>query len=270
MQKRSNNSSKRGQVTIFIIIALLIVAGIALILTLSPGVRETFGGEPENPRQYIQNCLEDRINEDLELISIHGGTIDEPKDYFLYEENKLQYLCYTNKTYETCVVEVPFIANSIEKELEEDLESEVRTCFNSLETEYEKNYDVTLKRGDFRVELLPKKVVLRMEHEVILRKGDETQTHEDFSIFVNNNIYELSRIASSIIDWEEAYGDADPIAYMALYPDLKVEKHLQNDGTAIYLIEDKNTGDKFQFASRSMLTSVAQLSDKEAKALGEQ
>jgi len=70
---------------------------------------------------------------------------------------------------------------------------------------------------------------------------------------LNNNLYELIAIANSIIEWEATQGDADVRIYMAYYPNLKVEKNLRDDGTRIYIITDKNTGDKFQFASRSLV-----------------
>jgi len=39
---------------------------------------------------------------------------------------------------------------------------------------------------------------------------------------------------------------------MDYYHHLKVEKKKQGDGTTIYMITNRDTGDKFQFASRSV------------------
>ena len=39
---------------------------------------------------------------------------------------------------------------------------------------------------------------------------------------------------------------------MTYYPWLKVEKILRDDGTKIYILTDRNTGDKFEFAVRSV------------------
>jgi hypothetical protein len=39
---------------------------------------------------------------------------------------------------------------------------------------------------------------------------------------------------------------------MAFYPDVKVEKKKQSDGTKVYIITDRNTGEKLQFATRSL------------------
>jgi len=40
---------------------------------------------------------------------------------------------------------------------------------------------------------------------------------------------------------------------MTYYSDLRVDKNLRDDGTKIYIITDRNTGNKFQFASRSLV-----------------
>ena len=39
---------------------------------------------------------------------------------------------------------------------------------------------------------------------------------------------------------------------MILYPGVKVEKYKQEDGTTVYILTDRNTNDKFQFAVRSL------------------
>lgn len=246
---------KRGQVTIFIIIAILVVAVVALVLTLSPSLKKGVGGKPDSPENFIQTCLEDTIKENAELIASQGGSLN-PEFYYLYQDNKLQYLCYTNELYETCYVQVPFISKHIENEIKESIEADVNFCFNSLKEKYK---DSTLTKGDITVELLPKRIVTTIDNTFVFTEAGDTERRESFRIILNNNLYELSRIASSIINWETTYGDSDPDAYMAIYPDLKVEKHLQDDGTAVYIITDRNTKNKFQFASRSLLTSPAQL-----------
>ena len=69
---------------------------------------------------------------------------------------------------------------------------------------------------------------------------------------MNNNLYELTAIAQNIIEWETIYGEADCDYYMDLYSNIKCEKYPQTDDTTIYILTDKNTEDKFQFASRSI------------------
>ena len=248
---KNKMKNKRGQVTIFIIVAVLIIAAVALVFTLSPGLRTKIT-QPENPQEFIQTCLEDTIQEDVELLSLQGGSL-EPEFSYQYEGNELQYLCYTKDYYKLCTVQVPFLRENIEEEIKNNIKDDVDICFNLLKETYEnKNYQVNSKKGEIKVDLLPNKILTTINSTFTLTKGEDVKKYEKFNVIVNNNLYELVAIAQNIVEWETTYGEAEPDLYMDLYPDLKVEKHPQSDETYIYIITDKNTGNKFQFASRSL------------------
>ena len=101
------------------------------------------------------------------------------------------------------------------------------------------------------MELLPKRVVASFNYVLTVSRA-QTDRYDSFSVVLNNNLYELISIANSIIEWEVIEGEANPRTYMALYNDfLIVERNHRDDGTNIYVLTDKNTEDKFQFASRS-------------------
>jgi hypothetical protein len=140
----------------------------------------------------------------------------------------------------------------IESEIKNEISSDVDSCFNSLGSSYEgQGYDVNIKQGDKIVELLPNKIVSTFNYSVTLTKGNDIQKYSSFSVVLNNNLYELTGIADSIIQWENAYGDSNTQAYMTYYPNLKVEKNLRASGEKIYILTDRDTGNKFQFAIRS-------------------
>lgn len=246
---------KRGQVTIFIIIAVLVVAIGILIYMLSPGIRTGITTETKSPEQFIQTCLEDEIKDAVERLSLQGGSI-EPEHYFTFNNINIEYLCYTNEDFVLCVVQQPLLKQHIESEIEDEIEGEVGSCFNALRENYENlGYGVDLPPGSTKVELLPKRIVTSFSHVLTLTKG-ETEIHDSFNIVLNNNLYELISISKSIIEWETTLGEADPRLYMIYYSDLKVEKNSRDDGTNIYIITDRNTEDKFQFASRSLVQPI--------------
>ena len=242
--------SKRSQVTIFIIIAIIIVALVILAYFLYPKIISSFGVGASTPEAFLQNCVEDETSKIVQQISLQGGSL-EPKNYFLYENNQIEYLCYTNEYYLPCVMQQPVLQNHIENEIKNTIREKTNDCFNSLEKNYKgKGYEVSLIKGNFDVELLPKRIVLTFNNSLTLKK-ESTELHRQFRVVLNNNLYELVGITNSILNWEARYGDAETTAYMTYYHDLKVEKQKQTDGTTIYILTDRNTGNKFQFASRS-------------------
>jgi len=244
---------KRGQVTIFIIIAILIVAFALLIYFLSPqlGIGSKFN--PENPESFLQSCVEEDLGNIMETISFQGGSLI-PAPSYLYMGSELQYLCYTNENYEFCKVQIPFLKDHIEEQINKGIEEKINECFSMLEENYnKKSYSFDLKKGTIKTELLPRDLLINiLGYELIISKED-TQSFNSFKIVLNTNLYELLAITNNIVEWESLVGDADTSVYMWLYPEeIKIQKLKQSDDTKIYIIENKKTGDIFQFASRSL------------------
>ena len=245
-------SGKRGQVTLFVILAIVIVVAGVLIYFFYPGITSTSMNFDENPNTYFQNCVEDSLEDNLILIGSQGGSI-EPKGSFTYMGEEVEYLCYTNQYYAPCVVQRAALVSSMESELKDAMMETVDDCYSQMRNDYSsKGYEVNLDKKDFSVNLLPNEVDLESESVFEISKSG-TQRYEGFSVVVDNNIYELASISRGIVAWEVAYGDAEVTMFMDYFPNVKVEKFLQSDGTKIYVLTDRETGDKFQFASRSIV-----------------
>lgn len=243
---------KKGQVTIFIIIAILIVVMGILVYIFFPQIKSTLGVGVTNPQAFIEECIKEEIEDAVEAVSLHGGSI-EPENYILYDNQPIEYLCYTNEDYKLGIIQQPMLRSHIEEEIKNEIQSEVDDCFISLKESYEKKgYNANLDPGSVRVELLPSRVVSTFDYSLTLTKED-TEIYDSFSVILNNNLYELMSIANNILEWEATQGHAEPMAYMLLYPYLKVERELKSDDTKIYILTDKDTGNKFQFASRSLV-----------------
>ncbi|MBI3622818.1 hypothetical protein HY212_01920 [Candidatus Pacearchaeota archaeon] len=245
--------NKSGQVTMFIIIALVVVALAALIYFLYPKIKSGFAFEEETPEKFIQTCLESDIGDTVDLLSSQGGSL-APEHYILYKGDKIEYLCYQEENYKTCVIQQPLLKKHIEAEINKNIQTRAKLCFDQMQKKYQDSgYDVNLKRGEMQVELLPKRVVVSFNSSLALTKGGSSQRIESFRVILNNNLYELVAITNSILEWEAKYGDAESTVYMTYYKDLKVEKSNQLDGSTIYILTDRNNGFKFQFASRSVV-----------------
>jgi len=243
---------KKAQVTIFIIIAIIIVVLGILIYMFYPKIKASFGFEEQSPSAFLEGCIKDEIQKSTEILSPQGGSIN-PKHYILYNGEKIEYLCYTEEYYKTCVMQQPMLKSHIENEIKGNIEDEVKVCLDDMEKKYKsKGYNVNLKRGDINVELLPERIITTLNSSLTLTKSENSEKYNSFKISLNNNLYELVSIANSILNWEARYGDAETTTYMNYYHDLKVEKLKQTDGSTIYILTDRNNGNKFRFASRSV------------------
>jgi hypothetical protein len=249
--------SKRAQVTIFIILGIIIVAVGALIYFLYPQIKSTFL-TPATPESFIQTCMGDTLSQAIENISMQGGSIS-PQNYYSYynpdmkQLYKVEYLCYTNQYYLNCKIQQPTLMSHVESEILSDIQTSATSCFNTLQSNYKsQGYTVNLINGNTTISILPKKVIVTFNNQLTLTKGN-TQRFNQFSVLVNNNLYELIAVAYNIVNWEATYGDTSIQQFMYYYRDLAVQQLEQTDGTKIYELKNLNTGDMFQFAVRSIV-----------------
>ncbi|MCA9487987.1 MAG: hypothetical protein KC516_03430 [Nanoarchaeota archaeon] len=248
--------NKRGQVTIFIIIALVIVVIGILIYLFWPKLNISSEFDAKNPELFIKSCVKDDLEDAVNLVSAQGGSI-EPDFYYLYEDERLEYLCYTPEYSTVCAIQQPFLRSHIEEELTSYIEPYVSDCFDNLVEKYkDKGYSVQLEKGDVNTTLLPERIQSVFQgYKLTAKKGNNAEIHQSFSVVLNNNLYQLANsISTNIIEWEAIFGDADNLGYMIINTQegLKVYKLKQTDGTTVYKLEDKS-GSKFQFASRSLV-----------------
>ena len=250
--------NKKGQVTIFIILGIIVVAVAVLIYLLYPQIKSTFF-KTTNPQGFIQTCMGDKIKETINTLSLQGGSM-KPENYFTYNGIKIEYLCYINgpnlQGEPNCVVQQPLLQAHIKNEIEKEINQAANSCFNDLVQNYQKQgYSVNLIKGESIVDILPKRILVTFNNQFTATKGN-SQRYEKFSVLVNNNLYELLAIANSIVNWEFTYGGSDPMTYMIFYPNLKVELNLRADETKIYTLTERDSGDKFQFAIRSSVPPI--------------
>jgi hypothetical protein len=242
---------KRGQVTLFVIVAIVIVAFAILIYLFYPEISSTLGFSSQNPSQFMQACLEEELEETVEALSLRGGSVN-PEHFILYGGEKIEYLCYTGENYKTCVMQKPLLQKSIQDEIATQMDGSIRSCMKDMKNSFEKKgFEVQMKSGQVEVELLPKRIVLKFDEIISIQKTDG-ERYTSMYVSFSNNLYELVSIATSILNFEARFGDSETTSYMNYYRDLKVEKKKLSEGSTVYILTDRNTENKFQFASRSL------------------
>lgn len=250
MKKRN----KKGQIAVFIIIALVLIAIIVLVFLARNKLTAIITGEP--PVNQLKKCIKQAAEQGLSVLETQGGAI-EPTNYYLYQGNKIDYLCYTGEDYKQCVMQKPLLKQAIEKELKTFLEPKIQGCLNSLKSELiKKGYSVEYNTPDTEIEIFPNNLLITLNDFDLIINKDSTQTFNTLKIDQKTKLYDLVIISSSISNWEARYGEAEIMNYMIYYPSLKIEKSPQEEGTNIYILTNTKTQDKFMFASRSMVVPV--------------
>lgn len=235
---------RKGQVTLFVIVAIVIVSAIIVFLLW---IQPTYFSELSGGLNF-EGCVEDAVEQAIDELGPNAGFVN-PKFVYTYGGERFVYLCYTNEYYKTCTVQVPFLKNVFDEQMEILIRGKIDSCYeNSVDDLRAQGYDVVGGVVDYDVLIEPG--VVRVEIDAPTRVG--SQGFARFNIGVNSPIYEMIMIATSILQFESALGDSDTSAMMGFYPDYIINKIKQGDGTTVYILESKITGNKFQFASRSL------------------
>ncbi|MFH1801282.1 MAG: hypothetical protein ABH804_00395 [archaeon] len=249
--------NKRGQVTIFIVIGLILVGAVVLFFVVRSGfVLNLFKEKEINSASFLDLCIEEKLREGVQMISMRGGHITNPLNrtfQFIGEKsNDISYLCYNQNYYLPCINQEPMLIQHLKKEIKEYINQDVEECFNKLSASLEKqNYEVEKIYRDFDVEFAPGKIILNIDAELSLKKNEEVSIEKGFKIIKLSNFYDTAVVVQEIISQEAQYCNFEYTGYMLLYPKFKIEKFTTGDSTEIYRVEHKNSKEKFQFAVRS-------------------
>ena len=242
---------RKAQVTVFIILALAIV--IILILLLVGKDRIVSIVTTQDPVDQIRACVDEPMENALEVLTVQGGSL-EPTNYYYYQGNKIEYLCYAEANYQKCVMQKPLLKQSIEKELEGYLQPRIKNCISAVKSSLQKKgYTVSSNPNPVvNVQLVPGNILVDIQSDLKLTK-DTTESYKSVKTDYSSNLYELTMITGSILNWEARYGDSETMNYMIYYPNIKAEKKKQGDGSTVYILTDRFTLDKFMFATRSVV-----------------
>lgn len=247
-------SNKRGQVTIFIIIAIVIVAGIATYVLIKGKASQINQGtiSSKNPLSFISSCVEETIREKLPNILTQGG-YSEPELYINHDGIKIAYLCYNTLNYYPCINQEPLYLQHIEKEIKESIQEDINTCFDLLKQNNEKEQTTTTigETNNLNVELADKKIITTFEKEMTLKHNEETKNYKDYKIAINSPAYNLARVVMEMVSQEAEFCTSQYRGFQTLYPWVKIEKTDIRSDTKIYKITDRKTGTEINMAVRS-------------------
>lgn len=243
--KRKLDFGIRGQVTIFILIAIIIVS---VILIFFLWARPSFFSENVGIEGF-EACVRDSLNDGIVELENTAGLIDSDFSY-TYMGEDFNYLCYTSEFYKTCTVQVPLLKKTFNDNLGRLVADEVETCYEaSLDSLKDQGYEVS--SGNLTYEVDIESGVVRMK--INAPTGVAGKKFTRFNVEVDSPIYDMLMIATSILQFESTYGDSDVSSMMFYYPEYYVNKVKRGEGTTIYSLEHKTFGDKFKFASRSLV-----------------
>lgn len=240
---------KKGQITIFIIVGIVIVVGIIMTIYFI-GKVDVESPADLTPKSFVNNCVRDSIEKSIEKMLSNGGEII-PSQVILYQGNEWNYLCYQADFYQGCYNIHPMLEIQIEKEIVKDTQIEIQECFNSMREDLEnRGFSVSGGAATYSIDLLPGYVAINLIKNIDISRGETAQNFMDFSTKVQSPIYDLVQVSRDIVNSESRYCNFEYNGYMLLYPKYNIRRISYSD-SKIYRIIYRKSKAEFKFAIRS-------------------
>ena len=210
---------KKGQITVFVIIGIVIVTLIVLLYAFRskisvPFLQVNLQDEMQQVRGEIQDCLENSAAGPVERIGLQGGYLSTPPgSYRLFNDTTISYLCFNQAGKPTCTNRLLTI-DSMEEQLSNAIEEALPECLEvdvsgGVELQLPDNYKV-------QTDIQASKVVVTLDYPITLisnRDGDEL-TETEFSATVQAPLGDLYEVAMDIVDSEATGGRFDVLTYV--------------------------------------------------------
>lgn len=282
------NINKKGQVTPFIIIGIVIVIiAVLLVVFMKPQISKptvTTTAQLDPIRDYVEECIKIKGDEALGLIAKNGGVteVEANEDlrnlYFVHYKDKDQYYgndpdkqydvrlwCLTNY-YESCSRH--FFDSDVENNILDYVNLNIQGCLQGLSQFPNINYNIADRKLD--VAIGKYNTIITLDLPVTFEKGN--QELKRFSYTFNKPLGRFLEVADQIIDRGETVNPLGDVPINLLtgpdgyFPDLLPIIHWSEDKN-IHWSEDKNeiyvlqlkddfadTNYKFQFAVRGWVS----------------
>lgn len=239
----------RGQITIFIILAIVIVTAIIAALLFFGGTNIQ-APRDLSPREQVEKCVRDAVEVAEEKI-LEGGGVIQPTFYKLYGDEPYNYLCYQNKYYLRCVNQYPQFREIVEAQIMNDTQDDVQGCFESMENEYSsRGFDIQTSVYDYNLEIVPGRIDIELSKDMTFSDGETTESFSDFDTFMISPLNDLIDVTRDVVNQEALYCGFDYNSYMLLYPQFSI-KRIFYDESRIYIVQHRRSGKTIKFAVRS-------------------
>jgi hypothetical protein len=242
--------NKSAQVTIFIILAILIVSVIIVFF-----VYPVFfpADSTKNPEQYLKDCAKNSLEiSEKNLFDSNILIKGNFSDYMLYQSRKVPYICSTSEFYIPCIPQQPGLLSEVSQTIDNKLSRDLNVCFESLSDSFEKQ-GYYLKNKSFSVTsvLVSGKIKVNIDSNLILERGKETATVGKTYLEYNSPLFDLIKLMQIITNYESVACEFNDLNWMRFDSSIIISRFRASDQTKVYTISDRNTNKQLNFAIKT-------------------
>lgn len=240
---------KRGQISIFILISLVILIAFSFIFYLNSSeeaeieISKVTSSDPIE--LFVNLCLDDIAEKGVYVIGLQGGYYDGDS---LSEENPFVKIPYYWFEQEDKMPSKEFI----QQELAEYVELNLLGCINDFESLKEQGYIFTVGEIEADSSINEEDVVVNLQFPIEAISGNNVFNFKEFSTKINFNFNEKYNLVKQIIEEQKKTPNSVPIGFLtnlAFTNDFTFENiYIKNDDVIYALIFNQTHKDAFIYA----------------------
>ncbi len=203
--------NKRGQVTIFIIIAIIIIGSVAAYFFLiKPTAQASLPASIQPAYSSFLSCLEDKTRTGIDILESQGGYIElpdlEPGNRYMPFSSQLDFLgnpipyWYYVSANNVQKEQVPS-QGEMEKALGNFISDRIREC--DYENYYSEGFEITQGEPRASVSIKSDSVDVRLAMDMTISKGEDTSIINTHKATVKSNLGSLYSSANTIYKKEQ-------------------------------------------------------------------
>lgn len=239
----------RGQVMVWVFVAIGITAVFVLLLTIKAPPRQQ-EVSVDDPVSFMQTCVRDALTQELDARLPRGGMIDAGISV-VHNNISRTYYCYTKSLFEPCTTQHPLPLETLTAQLTNATRPLVEACFADLQKQLEDEGKETIMLGlTYSLTFAPDVLFVTITRPFTITDRSTVRDYNEFSFTLKTPIYNLVDIAREIASQEAQFCYFEYAGYMILYPRYEITKRSISDSTSLYTVRDVPSHQALTFATR--------------------
>jgi len=179
---------KRGQVTLFIIIAVVVVFGIGITIFVLDDLNFV-SLKTDSPVEFLDKCMSDALEEDVNLLISRNGYFEDKENVINYAGEDVVYSCFASEFYAPCVPQDVNSFGRVESELKERLGPKFESCFDELEKDLnKKGFFVTRTDGTVSLDFKESFIEAGYGGDLVFEKEGTSERFDGFDVRVSTKL----------------------------------------------------------------------------------
>jgi len=191
-------NQKRAQVTIFVIIAIVIVAGIVLFFTFSDRLNFGVGRSSSEVVNYVEDCIEETTTNGIYLLGLQGG-------YYIVPEPKKSFGPFYIPVYYKNPNSLLLDKNIFEKELGNYLKENLKSCEEDIKEIESRGYSINFGEvKNVKINFYEKQIKVSVEWPITVSKEERTEQFKKFESETNFDFLGKYNLIQDFMNEQEA------------------------------------------------------------------